>query len=146
MKTILQIDNNVTTDINGTISDIEVTKCVVPQGSILGPILFLLYINDIVESSKILEFYLFADDTTLFYSSKIKADTENILNIEIVKVTDWLISNKLSLNIKKSCYLTFSLTKCNHYINVNINGQPIEEKSKTKYLGVIIDNLIGRTI
>ena len=88
------------TEINGTISYIEVTKCGVPRGSILGPLLFLLYIHDIVKSSKILKFYLFADDTTLFYSSKNIAETENILNMEIIKVTDWLVSNKLSLNIK----------------------------------------------
>ena len=77
---------------------------------------------------------LFADDTTLFYSSKNIAETENILNMEIVKVADWLISNKLCSNIKKSCYLTFSLINNNqHYINIKINDQPIEEKSKTKY-------------
>ena len=52
----------------------------------------------------------------------------------------WLISNRLSLNIKKSCYLTFSLIKSNHHINIKINGQPIEERTKAKYLGVIIDN------
>ena len=79
---------------------------------------------------------LFADDTTLFYSSKIKADTENILNNEIVKVTDWLISNKLSLNIKKSCYLTFSLTKSNHYINVN-------DKRPTNRRRSVIDNKLN---
>ena len=128
------------TEINGTISDIEITKCGVPQGSILGPILFLIYINDIVNSSKLLKFYLFADDTTLFYSSKNKAGTEDIVNREIGKVTNWLISNKLSLNIKKSCYLTFSLVKRHQHINIKINNQPIEEKSYTKYLGVIIDN------
>ena len=128
------------TEINGTISDIEITKCGVPQGSILGPILFLIYINDIVNSSKLLKFYLFADDTTLFYSSKNKAGTEDIVNREIGKVTNWLISNKLSLNIKKSCYLTFSLVKRHQHINIKINNQPIEGKSYTKYLGVIIDN------
>ena len=128
------------TEINGIISDIEVTKCGVPQGSILGPLLFLLYINNIVKSSKIQRFYLFADDTILFYSSKNIAETENILNMEIVKVTDWLVSNKLSLNFKKPCYLTFSLIKNNQHINIKINDQPIEENNKTKYLGGIIDN------
>ena len=89
------------TEINGTISDIEITKCGFPQGSILGPLLFLIYINDVVNSSELLKFYLFADDTTLFYSSKNKAETEDTVNREIGKVTNWLISNKLSLNIKK---------------------------------------------
>ena len=128
------------TESNGTFSDIEVTKCGVPQGSILGPLLFLIYINDIVKLSKILKFYLFADDTTLFYSSKNKADTEYILNNEIANVTEWLISNRLSPNSKKSCYLTFSLIKSNHHTNIKINGQPIEERTKAKYLGVFIDN------
>ena len=84
--------------------------------------------------------YLFADDTSLFYSSKNKAETEDIVNKEIRKVTNWLISNKLCLNIKKSCYLTFSLIKRHQHINIKINNQPIEEKSNTKYLGVIIHN------
>ena len=96
----LNLFKNYLANINGTISDIEITKCGVPQSSILGTLLFLIYINDIVNSSELLKFYLFADDTTLFYSSKNKAETEDIVNREIGKVTNWLISNKLSLNLK----------------------------------------------
>ena len=55
-------------EINGILSNPGVIKHGVPQGSVLGPLLFLLYINDISESSKILKFFLFADDTTVFYS------------------------------------------------------------------------------
>ena len=66
------------TEIDGTISDIENTNCRVRQGSIFGPLLFLIYINDIINSSEILKFYLFADDTTLFCSSKKNPDTEYI--------------------------------------------------------------------
>ena len=128
------------TEIDGTISDIENTNCGVPQGSILGPLLFLIYINDIINSSENLKFYLFADDTTLFYSSKKNPDTEYILITEIAKVAEWLNANRLSLNIKKSCFLTFSLIQNVQTIEINIDNQPIEEKTKTKYLGVIIDN------
>ena len=83
------------------ISAIENTNGGVPQGSILGPLLFLIYINDIINFTS-------ADDTTLFYSSKKNPDTEYILNTEIVTVSEWLNANRLSLNIKKSCFLTFS--------------------------------------
>ena len=72
-------------------------KCGVPQGSVLGPLLFLLYINDISESSHILKFFLFADDTTIFYSSKNAINNENILNKELEKISGWLSANKLSL-------------------------------------------------
>ena len=96
------------TEIEGTLSDIDYVKCGVPQGSVLGPLLFLLYINDIVNSSSILKFFLFADDTTLFYSAKTSPLLEKQLNDELKKVNKWLISNKLSLNVDKSCFLNFS--------------------------------------
>ena len=93
------------TDINGTLSNVEAIKCGVPQGSILGPLLFILYINDIVHSSNTLKFTLFADDTTIFYSSKLPPETQHILDAELNNVNQWLICNKLSLNTDKSCYL-----------------------------------------
>ncbi len=77
-------------------------KCGVPQGSILGPLLFLLYINDIVKSSSILQFIIFADDTNLFFSSKNFIDLARTVNAELVKLSDWFCANKLSLNVKKN--------------------------------------------
>ena len=127
------------TEIGDTLSDMEYIKCGVPQGSILGPILFLLYINDITESSTLLKFYLFADDTTLFYSCKADNNTEVVLNNELSKVSSWLASNKLSLNVAKSNFLSFSFIK-HTTIKLNINSIPLIEKQNTKYLGVIIDN------
>jgi hypothetical protein len=72
----------------------------VPQGSILGPILFLLYINDIENCSKLISFILCADDTNIFYSNKCLKTLSNIIQTEIDKVAEWLNVNKLSLNTK----------------------------------------------
>ena len=74
------------TEIGDTQSKLDYIKCGVPQGSILGPLLFLLYINDIVLSSKVFKFILFADDTSLFYSHKNKHDAVSILNTELSNI------------------------------------------------------------
>ena len=81
----------------------ETITCEVPQGSVLGPLLFLIYMNDIHKSSEMLSFILFADDTNIFYSHKdIKILINETLNNELNKVYLWLQTNKLSLNIKKT--------------------------------------------
>ena len=128
------------TDIEGTLSDIDDIKCGVPQGSVLGPLLFLIYINDIINSSSILKFFLFADDTTLFYSAKTSSFLEKQLNDELKKVNKWLISNKLSLNAGKSCFLNFSLVPPIADIKIKIANKALEQKKVTKYLGVLIDD------
>ena len=130
------------TEIVDTLSEIGYIKCGVPQGSAQGPLLFLLYINDIIAPSSILNFFLFADDTTVFYSDKTNPETGNILNTELNKVSDWLASNKLSLNIAKSNFLHISLNKAKNKktINIQINSVPVNEKTATKYLGTLIDN------
>ena len=93
--------------VNNATSDFEFIKHGVPQGSILGPLLFLLYINDISESSHKLDFYLFADDTTIFISDTNPTRLEQTLNTELALVSKWLIANKLSLNVGKSNVLLF---------------------------------------
>ena len=96
-----------TTEIDGHISLKEINPFGVPQGSVLGPLLFLLYINDITKASNILNFFLFADDTTLLHAHKNLKYLEKTMNNELQKLGDWLIANKLTLNIKKSNFVIF---------------------------------------
>lgn len=88
-------------------SKMSTITCGVPQGSILGPLLFLLYINDMSETSKLLYFILFADDTNILYSNQDIWQLMKIVNSELLILSDWFKANKLSLNIKKPilCYL-----------------------------------------
>ena len=86
---------------NGTSSSMKTICCGVPQGSILGPILFLLYINDLSNVCKNTEPFLFADDSNLFISDKDPLNLESQLNKELENISVWLKINKLSLNIKR---------------------------------------------
>ena len=123
-------------------SELEFIKCGVPQGSVLGPLLFLIYINDIVNSSNIFKFILFADDTSLYYSCKSARDIEETVNRELAKISDWLSANRLSLNVGKSKLLYFTNNDRGILkdIVIKINNQILAEVSNAKYLGVHIDN------
>ena len=90
--------------INNVKSSTPTIKCGVLQGSVLGPLLFLIYINDIQRVSELLNFHLFADDTSLF-SHREGQFIESIVNQELKQVNNWLSANKLSLNVSKSSLL-----------------------------------------
>ena len=137
------------TEIGNTRSKFDYVKCGVPQGSVLGPLLFLLYINDIILSSSICKFTLFADDTSLFYSHENKDEGAKILNDELSKIADWLAANKLSLNVSKSKLLIFSnkhsLVKDDSIASsgIFINGEMLKEVDHAKYLGALLDNKLN---
>ena len=96
---------------NDTVSDMLKITCGVPQGSILGPLLFILYINDLCNVSKFLKCALFADDTNLFASgNNINTLCEQI-NDELSKINKWFNINKLSLNLSKTNFIIFSKKK-----------------------------------
>ena len=127
--------------IKGFDSELMEVKCGVPQGSTLGPLLFLLYINDLRFCLNKSNVSHFADDTCLTHASKDIKLLERSLNADIVNVTEWLNTNRLSLNVKKTKLLLFySKNKQATNFSIKINNCYIEPVSHVKYLGVHIDN------
>ncbi len=118
----------------------------VPQGSILGPLLFIIYINDMSKVSNIFAFIIYADDTTLssilraFKPNKRLENIEDKINTEQYKISEWLVVNKLSLNITKTKYTIFH-TKQRKIIPpiIKIENTVIEKVQDFNFLGLIIN-------
>ena len=125
----------------GNDSHIETTKCGVPQGSVLGPLLFIIYTNDLPGCLDLTKSILFADDTTIYLSSNNISYLYTTMNGELLKLTDWFRVNKLSLNIAKTNYILF--TYQNRQVVTNIDLQlsdiSIERTKYTTFLGIYID-------
>ena len=125
-------------------SEILQIQCGVPHGSILGPLLFLVYVNDLCLASNILEPIMFADDTNLFHSHKDIKTLFNIVNNELIKINDWLKANKLSLNADKTKYTFFHKLSISDNIPLKlpilkVNDSPIKREKAIRFLGIIID-------
>jgi hypothetical protein len=135
-------------EVNGIASDMKKIQTGVPQGSILGPLLFLIYINDLYLASKFVSI-MFADDTNLLSSIcdfKINthentSDIAERINNELSKLYDWLCVNKLSLNINKTKAMVFSFKQrtLSELPKLMINNIEIENVDNTKFLGVLIN-------
>jgi hypothetical protein len=132
--------------LNGVSSGLKPIDFGVPQGSILGPLLFILYINDISACSDILNFILFADDTNLFYSNKDIRELVMIVNNELLKLSEWLRANKLSLNANKTSFIMFGNKRIQYdQLIIKLDGCTLERTHCTKFLGVYLDEKLKWT-
>ena len=129
--------------LNGMLSDQRGITCGIPQGSILGPLLFIIYINDLPNCLKHTTPRMFADDTSLTAVGKTLNEAEEIANKDLKNIKVWLSSNKLSLNIAKTEYILIgSRSKINSMDvqpTVKIDTCPIKRVKSAKVLGVEID-------
>lgn len=124
------------------VTEMKYVEYGVPQGSILGPLLFILYINDIGTILKKSKYHLFADDTVVYVSGTNVTRLVETLNSELKNLSNWLTANKLKLNVEKTKAMVLSRDKDMGQLDIRIDRQSVEIVSKIKYLGIIVDNTL----
>ena len=127
---------------NGHKSKLRFINYGVPQGSNLGPLLFLLYVNDLPKSSSLLHFILFADDTNVFYSHRSLDHLMDLVTSELAAIANWFRANKLSLNVSKTNFIVFHSHRksiLNQRLVISIDNKAILQDKSAKFLGVYVD-------
>lgn len=136
-------------NVNNAMSESMNITCGVPQGSILGPLLFLCYVNDMsISISKKCKLILYADDSTILFSHKDPDVISSVLGNELENCSKWLVDNKLSLHLGKTECILFSskkkLSKIKNF-SVECNNHSIVSQPSVKYLGSVLDNDLSAT-
>ena len=136
-------------DVSGILSSSSTISCGVPQGSILGPLLFLIYVNDMsgAINNKLL---LYADDSAILVADKKISTIESLLQNELEVISEWLVDNKLSLHLGKTESILFgskSRLRSQSNLRISCKGTQIESKEEVKYLGAVLEQcLSGETM
>ena len=130
--------------VNGHTSDELPITYGVPQGSVLGPLLFLIFINDLPNVSKRLTFYLFADDTNIYFESSDLLTIQKVVNQELRKVRKWLEANRLALNIEKTNFVLFHSThhKLTDHIYLKFGRKKLKQQTHVRFLSVLLDSTL----
>ena len=126
--------------VNDTLSAFKNIECGVPQGSVLGPLLFLIFLNDLNSLSPNLEVITFADDASIFMSNASLTALESQMNKELSNIHTWFECNMLKLNLQKTGFQLFSKTKNITELRLTINDTPISKLEEVKFLGVLVDS------
>ena len=113
-----------------------------PQGSILGPLLFILYINDLPGVSNLANYIFFADDANIIITGYNYSEISTRVKTVLSAIDKWVTLNGLKLNIKKTKYMVFSNKRDNNTdkFNITLNGVSIEHSDRERFLGVILDS------
>ncbi len=127
---------------NKSVSSLSDINCGVPQGSILGPLLFILYINDLPNTVFSCEIGLYADDTVLYTSGKSVTEVADKLQDDMNRVYLWMCANRLSLNVGKTKSMLFATRYFKGCVDLSITvaGEVLEQMNVFKYLGFLLDN------
>ena len=130
------------TTIENKTSDFRNITCGVPQGSILGPMLFLIYVNDLSNVIKNCKYQLYADDTVIYYTGNNLNVSTNILENDLTNFTNWCKGNALTINTSKSKYVCFGMKSQTRNIqnhSLFMNQAKLDKVASYKYLGIQID-------
>ena len=127
---------------NNTNSEVEnISTYGVPQGSVLGPLLFIIYTNDLHKCLKYSDCVQFADDTTIYVTGESLIDSFKCLNNDLITLVEWFKANCLSLNLQKTKYMLFhTKDRSKHTPELIVGNYKIERVNAAKFLGIVLDD------